>query len=67
VDAAPEHVPRLEPLGAAYLERISSRNLQQLSETADILSELLETFRHLQQRGEATVPAAPPADPQGAK
>lgn len=58
---------RLEPLGAAYLERISSRNLQQLSETADILSELLETFRHLQREGEAAAPAAGRSRPQAAK
>lgn len=59
---------RLEPLGAGFLERISSRNLQQLSETAHILSELLETCRHLQSEGEGGLPEAPgPVAAQPAK
>jgi DNA-binding MarR family transcriptional regulator len=48
---------RLEPLGAAYLERISMRNLQQLAEAAESLSEVLKTFRHLEREG-AGKPAA---------
>jgi DNA-binding MarR family transcriptional regulator len=38
---------RLAPAGAKTLETISRRNLRQLSQTAEILEDILETVRWL--------------------